>query len=1176
MNSSTMSGGIDFLSRALGRPGASLGARRRSLLVGTALAGLALLATPAAAQEWTGATSSDYAVGTNWNGGSVPNSNTADIVFGAGAGTTNVDLTTPNSSTLFFARTVTFDDANSAYTVSLSNKGYLNIYGGVNNTSGVTQNFAVTGVSATGEASYLIFSNSNAGSDVTYTVNPYGVLQFNSSNASPASGADAKFVLNGGAVSLSGSGTLALGSVEGSGILSYYGNPSGSTGTIQIGGLNTSTTLNAQIQEQNGALSIEKVGSGTLTLTGVSNYSGGTILTGGTLLIGDDAALGTGGLTMANGTTFGASGTHTFAQAVTLESGSETIDTSNGDLTLSSGISESGGPASLTKTGSGTLTLNGASTYSGGTYLNVGTLSLGNDLALSTGEVFASGGTLDIHDGITIDNDLHLYANATLNVSSGTGTYTGHISDEEVAGIFKTGAGTLVLSDGNSFSGGATISDGILRIMGSNSLGATGSGMVTLDGGTLQVGADNIVISNAMILFGAAGGTIDTNGFDVSTTASMGDNDTPSGTFTKTGAGTLTVDGFAGNNTYATATDVAQGTLKAATADIFSANSAYTVESGATLDLNNFDQAIGSLAGAGSVKTGSGTLTTGGDNSSTVFSGALSGTGGLKKAGSGTFELSGDNSGFSGATRVQAGTLLVTGNLGGSVVTVDSGATLEGDGSIGGLVAEGTVAPGEHAIDTLNVKGNLSFAAGSTYAVDLNAAGDSDLIDATGTATIGAGANLTLANSGAYVSGQYTVLHAGGNLLGDKTFTIIDPQVSYFLAASIGQDLNNIYVDIAQNKSLASAGLTSNQIATGTGFESVGSGPLFGAILALPTAEAAQDAFDRLSGEVHASAKGMLLQDSHFLQDAVTARLRAAFGDSGKTASLPVMAYGEDGVQSVAADTDRFAIWSQGFGSWGRTDSDGNAAAFDRSTGGLLVGADGLAGDWRIGVVGGYSRTSFNADDRASSGDSDNYHLGLYGGTNWGAIAFRTGAAYTWHRISTSRSVAFQGFTDSLSADYDAATAQAFGELAYKTDAGPFAFEPFANLAYVNLHTDGFAESGGTAALTSGSSSSDATFTTLGVRASTDVTIGGVAATARGMFGWRHAYGEVTPLSTFAFAGGDDFTIAGVPIARDAMLVEAGFDVQLARNATLGLSYAGQFGPDAFDNGFKANLGIKF
>lgn len=832
--------------------------------------------------------------------------------------------------------------------------------------------------------------------------------------------------------------------------------------------------------------------------------------------------------------------------------------------------------AGLTKSGDGLLTLNGANTYTGGTNLYGGTLSLGNNDALGTGQLSAfSGTTIDIQNGVTISNALTIDLSQTINVGSGaTGTYAGQISEfSDPSTIVKTGAGTLVLTNNsNSFSSGARIEAGTIQVTTGHALG---SGPITLDSGTLQAGA-NLTLANVSILFGAAGGTIDTNGFDVSTTASMGDNDTPSGTFTKTGAGTLTVDGYAGNNNYATATNVAQGTLKAATTNIFSANSAYTVASGATLDLNNFDQAIGSLAGAGGVTSGTGKLTTGGNNGSTVFSGVITGTNGLIKDGTGTFELSGTNA-LSGGAEVKAGTLLVSGSLAGSAVTVDSDATLAGGGTVGSFDASGTVAPGNNAIGTLTVNGTAKFESGSTYAVELNSAGLSDLIDASGAATITSGAGLTVTNiglSGLVAGTRYTVLEAASV---SGTFTLVsDPQVSAFVSLSTTSDATHAYVDVTQTKSFGSVGLTPNQIATGAGLDSAASSALVSAVLGLPSDAAAQDAFDQLSGEVHASAKGMLLQDSHFLQDAVTARLRAAFGDSGKTASLPVMAYGEDGVQSVAADTDRFAIWSQGFGSWGRTDSDGNAAAFDRSTGGLLVGADGLAGDWRIGVVGGYSRTSFNADDRASSGDSDNYHLGLYGGTNWGAIAFRTGAAYTWHRISTSRSIAFQGFTDSLSADYDAATAQAFGELAYKTDAGPFAFEPFANLAYVNLHTDGFAESGGTAALTSGSSSSDATFTTLGVRASTDVTIGGVAATARGMFGWRHAYGEVTPLSSVAFAGGDDFTIAGVPIARDAMLVEAGFDVQLARNATLGLSYAGQFGPDAFDNGFKANLGIKF
>ena len=64
-----------------------------------------------------------------------------------------------------------------------------------------------------------------------------------------------------------------------------------------------------------------------------------------------------------------------------------------------------------------------------------------------------------------------------------------------------------------------------------------------------------------------------------------------------------------------------------------------------------------------------------------------------------------------------------------------------------------------------------------------------------------------------------------------------------------------------------------------------------------------------------------------------------------------------------------------------------------------------------------------------SSGSSDNYHLGLYGGTAWGDLALRTGAAYTWHALSTSRSVAVPGFSDRLKGSYDGATAQLFGEL---------------------------------------------------------------------------------------------------------------------------------------------------
>jgi outer membrane autotransporter protein len=135
----------------------------------------------------------------------------------------------------------------------------------------------------------------------------------------------------------------------------------------------------------------------------------------------------------------------------------------------------------------------------------------------------------------------------------------------------------------------------------------------------------------------------------------------------------------------------------------------------------------------------------------------------------------------------------------------------------------------------------------------------------------------------------------------------------------------------------------------------------------------------------------------------------------GKTDAYAAFASLYSGTVAVAPTTDRFALWGQGFGGWGSTNSDGNAARLSHSTGGFLIGGDVPIFDtWRLGMMAGYSRTTFNVRDRASSGSSDNYHLGLYGGTQWGNLGFRTGAAYTWHDITTSRSVAFPGFGDSL------------------------------------------------------------------------------------------------------------------------------------------------------------------
>ncbi|GLI94262.1 autotransporter outer membrane beta-barrel domain-containing protein [Methylocystis echinoides] len=562
-------------------------------------------------------------------------------------------------------------------------------------------------------------------------------------------------------------------------------------------------------------------------------------------------------------------------------------------------------------------------------------------------------------------------------------------------------------------------------------------------------------------------------------------------------------------------------------------------------------------------------------DASGAYAGTITGSGSLyTAAGAGNIiAFTGNSSDFTGTTTVETGALAVNGQLGGTLEVLAAG-RLMGTGTVGDTIVNGTIAPG-NSIGTLNVAGDITFNGGSIYEVEASAAGEADRIAATGTATINGGTVRVLAGTGIYApSIQYTILTANNGVTG--TFTGVTSNLA-FLTPSLTYDANNAYLTMTRNGvGFENVGVTPNQIATGGGVESLGGGNvIYNAVLNL-SADQARDAFDQLSGEIHSSLKTAMIEDSRFVRNAVNDRLRAAFGGVG--ASGGAVSYVDGKPVPVAANTDGIAVWGQGFGSWGHMGGDGNAARLERSIGGFFVGADAPVFDtWRFGAVAGYSNSSFNAKDRHSSGSSDNYHVGLYGGTQWGDLAFRTGAAYTWHDISTNRSVSFPGFSDTLKGDYNAGTAQVFGELAYGFSMGTTRFEPFANLAYVNLNTDGLRETGGAAALTSQGGTTDATFTTLGLRASTTFDVNGATLTAKGMLGWRHAFGDMTPDTAMRFAsGGNAFSIAGVPIARDAAVIEAGLDYAVTPNVTLGVSYGGQFGSGVSDQSFKANFSAKF
>lgn len=852
-----------------------------------------------------------------------------------------------------------------------------------------------------------------------------------------------------------------------------------------------------------------------------------------------------------------------------------TID--GGETTTFSGvISGTNGTSSVLvttrpgTTGTGTVVLAGANTYAGGTRIcNCTILQLGNGGASGSilGNV-ANAGTLAFNR-----SDAYTFAGVISNDALTAGS---------AGKVVQMGSGTTILTGTNTYSGGTTITAGTLSVSRDANLGAA-SGGLTFNGGVLQITGTGFATART-ITFGNGGGGLDIA--DPAFTFTLPAALTGPGGFSKAGPGVAVLSGA---NSYSGATSLTGGTLRAGAAGAFSQNSAFTVASGATLALNGFNQTIGSLAGAGSVAIGAATLTTGRDNSSTNFSGAISGAGALVKTGSGALSLTGTSS-FTGATSLDAGTLVVNGSLAGSVVTLNGGA-LGGTGTVGGINAvAGTVGPG-NSIGTLAVAGNVAFAPGSTYRVEANAAGHADRIDATGMATLTGGLVQVLAEQGDYaLSTRYVILTAQGGVSG--AFSSLTTNLA-FLTPMLTYGANDVVLTLARNDVSFGPGagsgrfvaVTRNQTGVGRAAEALGAGNrVHDALISSSIAEA-RAGFDALSGEAHAQGVAVAIETSHLVREAVLDRLRAPFETPASPGSVAA-AFSADppGRQSGVAlpvpgiGSARLTLWGEAIGAAGRSDGDGNAASLARRGGGMLAGVElesnGVSA-WRVGALAGFTRHHFELDARRSSGAQDAIHAALYGGAKLGPFALRAGAAHSWNGTDLTRQVSLRGFSDVLRHDGAGATTQAFAEIGYGSQAGAVAFEPFAQVAWVQVRSETGAERGGAAALRVAGSSQNLGFTTLGLRA--EARIGAMPLFARGMLGWRRAFGELTPSARLAFAsGGGRFSVHAAPLARDAFVAEAGLSWRVSGAADLGFAYSVALAERARDHALKGRLDIRF
>ena len=547
-----------------------------------------------------------------------------------------------------------------------------------------------------------------------------------------------------------------------------------------------------------GAGIIVKSGASTLTLASANGFSGGVTLTAGGLRVGDDAALGSGVLALNGGVfasadtsaralsnavtvggdvTLGAAGTGALTVSGSVDlTGSVRVLAVESDVTLSGVVSNGG----LTKSGDGTLTLSGASTFSGAITVAGGALEVAGTGQLGGG---AYAGAIDNAAALRFSTS----SNQTLSgVVSGAGS------------LAKSGSGTLTLSGANTYTGKTAVTGGAISVAADSGLGAAPGSAVadqlTLDGGELRVtGAGQTLAANRGITLGASGGVIrNASGSNVALVVAGGISGAGGLTLWSTGDTSASGGGdgglgmrLTGTNTFVGDVVIRSG-LVAANSSFGDAANRIVLNGGGLLDSTTGVTLARSLDVQGS----SFYRTYG--NSTSVVSGALTGSGTLTRTDGGNLVLSGDLSGFTGTiahaisltttlsgssaglgsgsvVALTTGTLeFAAGRLGSGTVQMSGGTLRWATGNTTDVVARLALQSGQTA--NLNTNGNnvsLATGFGSQASANVSKVGNGILTLASGSSSL----NILYANGGDLRVGGATVTLGGKLSVLNGTFS---------------------------------------------------------------------------------------------------------------------------------------------------------------------------------------------------------------------------------------------------------------------------------------------------------------------------------------------------------------------------------------------------------------------
>lgn len=549
----------------------------------------------------------------------------------------------------------------------------------------------------------------------------------------------------------------------------------------------------------------------------------------------------------------------------------------------------------------------------------------------------------------------------------------------------------------------------------------------------------------------------------------------------------------------------------------------------------------------------------------------------------GVLELNGNNT-LSADVQVNGGLFLLNGALTNTALTVNGGQAhiqgrvdggltriaadgrLSGTGTLSDTVVQGTISP-VSANGALRVAGNYTQAPGSNFELVTARANPSAQLDISGQANLQGGTVRVIreeTEQQPVLGKRYALLTAADGVTGQ--FDGLDTNglsLSPFLGFGLAYNPTQAYLQTIRGMALADAAHTRNQRAVGAAIDSMGDDqPLAQSVTQL-FPQQALGALDRLSGEIVASTHSVLIDESRHLRDAALLRARMQ----------------PHGAASNNAETGATA-WAQILGNRGYLQSDANAGRINYSAQMLMLGLDHqLDNGLRLGALGAIGRNTIQQPAGAASNDADAQHIGLYLAQTWDGFGLRAGLGYARYDVKMKRSVTFPGVQNDLTAKYKASSTQAFVEGAHRWANGAWEWEPFVQLAQVNVKSNRFDETGGIAALSGQAQASKVNLSTLGVRFNVDLQGTQKDDNRVGLHGSvsrRFASGDLTPSARMAWNTGSTFEVSGAPVARDAILLEAGITAQLNRTSLFQFGYSSSLANKASDHGLNFRYSYNF